>query len=201
MANQDDEIEIQHRTLIEEEEIDISDLPKEIKSAMRNFNTKLKKYEETEDAEIFLELQQDDSAIANNILTYIEDLEAEEDEEEEEGEEEEEEQEPVKNKQQAKKAPVAQAPVAQAPVAPEPVVVPPAPVAQTPVVEPEPVVVPPAPAPELSSEEKVKNAMKDGIISVTDLEKIINQEPDYPYQIVGNLKLKKQYLRPYYESV
>ena len=41
-----EEMSIQHRELIEEEGINISDLPDEIKKDMRNFNSKLKEYEE-----------------------------------------------------------------------------------------------------------------------------------------------------------
>ena len=199
MANQEenDEIEIQHRTLIEEEDIDISDLPSEIRNSMREFNKKLKKYEESGDSKLFFEIQQDDVAIANNILTFIEDEESEEEEETEEEEEgnEEEETTPVSTKKASIKtsrpAPVTKVEQKATPVV-TPVVTPP--VVATPTPTPTP-----TPAPTKSAEEQVKEAMKDGVISVADLERIINQEPDYPNQVVGSLKLRKQYLRPYYE--
>ena len=76
-----EELEIQHRNLIEEEEIVISELPIEIKKQMRDFNEKLKEYEETEDEDLFFELQQDDVLIADNIVTYLEDLEGDDEEE------------------------------------------------------------------------------------------------------------------------
>ena len=79
----DEEIEIQHRILIEEEDIDISELPPEIRNAMRKFNGKLKEYEETENEDLFLELQQDDIAIADDIMTFVEDIETDEDEDDE----------------------------------------------------------------------------------------------------------------------
>jgi hypothetical protein len=77
----EDEIEIQHRILIEEEEINISDLPPEVRNAMRKFNAKMKEYEETEDSDLFYELQQDDIAIADDITTWLEDIEGDENDE------------------------------------------------------------------------------------------------------------------------
>jgi hypothetical protein len=175
MANQEqnDEIEIQHRVLIEEEEIEISKLPAEIRNAMRKFNAKLTEYEESGDSALFLEIQQDDVALANNILTFIEDEESEEEEEVEVDEEEEEEEEDKTQTQTQAKA-------------------------QPKVKEVEPIVQPVV-ATASSDEEKVKASMKDGVISVEQLESILNREPDYPYEQVGSLKLKKQYLRPFYE--
>ena len=77
----DKEIEIEHRLVIEEEEIDINELPEEIRQAMRLFNKKLSKYEQTEDVNLFYELQQDDVAIADGIENWIEDNESDDDDE------------------------------------------------------------------------------------------------------------------------
>ena len=179
MNTNDDELEIQHRTLIEEEGLDVAELPNDIKNAMRKFNAKLEEYEESGDAELFFELQQDDVAIADNILTFIEDNEAEyeddeeddeedeedeEDEDEEEAEEDDEEDDDDVNQYQSK-----------------------TPQAQT-------------QAQTVSTiEAKVRSLVKDGKISVNELQNIIGREPDYPSEQIGNLILKKQYLKPFYE--
>jgi outer membrane biosynthesis protein TonB len=195
--NNNDELEIQHRLYIQEEEINIPDLPSEIKQAMRNFNAKLKNYEESEDEEtnekLFLELQQDDVEIADNILTWWEDFNSEDDEEQEfeQEEEEEEESKPVevnsKNTAQPKVEVPAQ-PKVEVPAQPK-VEVPAQPKVEVPV----------QPKAEESVEQKVRNLIKNNIISKSDLENVLGREADYPTQIVGNLKLRKQYLKPFYE--
>jgi len=48
-------------------------------------------------------------------------------------------------------------------------------------------------------EQKVRNLLKNDVISKSDLENILGREADYPNQIVGNLKLRKQYLKPFYQ--
>ena len=77
-----EEMSIQHRELIEEEGINISDLPDEIKKDMRNFNSKLKEYEENGDIDLYYELEQDDITIADNIQTWLEDNESDDEDEE-----------------------------------------------------------------------------------------------------------------------
>lgn len=83
--NQDDqnEVDIEHLLLIEEEDIDISALPSAIRNAMRKFNAKLKEYEETGDSDLYLELMQDDVAIADDITTWLEDTESDDDDDDE----------------------------------------------------------------------------------------------------------------------
>ncbi len=176
------------RLYIQEEEINIPDLPSEIKQAMRNFNAKLKSYEESEDEEtnekLFLELQQDDVEIADNILTWWEDFNSEDDEEQEfEQEEEEEESKPVEVNSKTPAQPKVEVPA-------QPKVEVPA----QPKVE-----VPVQPKVEESVEQKVRNLIKNNVISKSDLENVLGREADYPTQIVGNLKLRKQYLKPFYE--
>jgi len=164
---EDDEIEIQHRLLIQEEDVDQSQLPKEMKDRIRKFNLKLEEYEKSGDADLFFELQQDDIAIADDIQTLIEDEEVEEEEEEEEEE----------NQDNVTQAKVQTKPAQQQQQNATP------------------------PVAELTAEERVLNAMAGGnVISVSDLERILNREPDYPNEQVGNLKLRKQYLKPFYEK-
>jgi len=79
--NDNKEIEIEHRLVIEEEKIDINDLPEEIRQAMRLFNKKLDKYEQTGDDNLYYELQQDDVAIADGIENWLEDNEADDENE------------------------------------------------------------------------------------------------------------------------
>ena len=52
-----------------------------------------------------------------------------------------------------------------------------------------------------SAEEKVASLIKDGVISVSQLEQALGREPQYPTEKVGSIKLKKQYLKPFYEVV
>lgn len=79
--NDNKEIEIEHRLVIEEEKIEISELPEEIRQAMRLFNKKLDKYEQTGDDNLYYELQQDDVAIADGIENWLEDNEADDENE------------------------------------------------------------------------------------------------------------------------
>lgn len=208
MENQNDneEMEIQHRLYIQDEEINVSELPSEIKQAMRNFNAKLKKYEETEDEgeqnDLFYELQQDDVAIADDILTWWEDKNSEEEEEhevEEEEEAEEEEQKPVKSNTPP---PAPKKEEVKTQTQPKQEVKAPAPVVEATVTPPAPVVeeVKTPPAPQMNpTEQKVRDLIKNNVISVSDLTNALGAEPDYPEQQVGKLLLRKQYLKPFYE--
>jgi hypothetical protein len=166
----DKEIEIEHRLVIEEEEIDINELPEEIRQAMRLFNKKLSKYEQTEDDNLYYELQQDDVAIADGIENWLEDNEAEDDDEDDSYLEE------AKFTQQAPQQAQAHQQQAQANQAQ-------------------------VPQQSNSIQEKLLAVVKNNIISVQDLQNIIGREPDYPTEKVGNLILKKQYLKPFYELV
>lgn len=80
---ENDEVELLHRTLIEEEGIDESKLPEEIQELISKFNDLESAYEENPSQETFYELQQLDVAIADEIHTHIEDENIEEEEEEE----------------------------------------------------------------------------------------------------------------------
>jgi hypothetical protein len=52
-----------------------------------------------------------------------------------------------------------------------------------------------------NEEEMVKSNLYNGEISCEKLTEIIGCKPNYPYQIVGAIKLEKCYLRPYYKLV
>ena len=39
----------------------------------------------------------------------------------------------------------------------------------------------------------------DNQIRIKDLEEILGREPNYPNDYVGNIKLQKSFLRPYYK--
>lgn len=163
MENENEELEIQHRQYIVEEDIEINDLPNEIKQAMRNFNAKLKRYEdiddEDEENELFYELQQDDVAIADDILSWWEDVNSEDDDDEEQEYELDDEDDDRNNNAIQKNNSV------------------------------------------MAIQQKVVSLIKDNKISVSELSNAIGGEPDYPVQQVGNLRLRKAYLKPYYEVV
>ena len=167
---ENDELDIQHRVIIEEEGIDISELPKEIINAIRNFNIKLDKYEVTGNNDLFFQLQQDDVAIADDIQTFIEDAESEEDEEDESyANEDEEDDNDGDNKNQSQSQSQSNQPN-----------------------QPQ--------QNQLSTlEQLVIQSIKNNMISVEQLEKILKREPDYPNEQVGKIRLRKLYLKPFYE--
>ena len=175
----DKEIEIEHRLVIEEEKIDISELPEEIRQAMRLFNKKLSKYEQTGEENLYYELQQDDVAIADGIENWLEDNEADDEDEDESYLED--------KSDKSKSAPQQAAPKqAQAP--------------QQSVPQQAPQQAAP-PQQANSIQDKLLAVVKNNTISVQDLQNIIGREPDYPTEKVGNLIFKKQYLKPFYELV
>ena len=50
-----------------------------------------------------------------------------------------------------------------------------------------------------SLEKRVKNRLTDNRISSKDLAEIVGREPKYPNEYVGDLKLQKCFLLPYYK--
>jgi hypothetical protein len=157
MENENEELEIQHREYILEEDIEINDLPNEIKQAMRNFNAKLKRYEdiddEEEENELFYELQQDDVAIADAILSWWEDYNSEDSEEEEYELDDDDSNNAIQKNNL------------------------------------------------VAIQQKVRSLIRDNKISVADLSNAIGGDPEYPEQQVGNIRLRKAYLKPYYEVI
>jgi hypothetical protein len=172
MKEENEDFDIQHRLLIEEEEIDEDELPLEIQKAIRAFDIKLDRFEETNDARLFLELQQDDVAIADDIQTFIEDGESDEDDEDDsyaddaddaddDDDDEDDEDDNSKATQQSQ-------------------------VTQT--------------ATLTDIEKLVLENIKENKISVEKLQQILKREPDYPNQIIGKIRLRKLYLKPFYEA-
>ena len=163
MKEENEDFDIQHRLLIEEEEIDEDELPLEIQKAIRAFDIKLDKFEETNDARLFLELQQDDVAIADDIQTLIEDGESDEDDEDDSyaDDADDDEDDYSKATQQSQ-------------------------VTQT--------------ATLTDIEKLVLENIKENKISVEKLQQILKREPDYPNQIIGKIRLRKLYLKPFYEA-
>ena len=166
MKEENEDFDIQHRLLIEEEEIDEDELPLEIQKAIRAFDIKLDRFEETNDARLFLELQQDDVAIADDIQTFIEDGESDEDDEDDSyaddaDDDDDDEDDNSKATQQSQ-------------------------VTQT--------------ATLTDIEKLVLENIKENKISVEKLQQILKREPDYPNQIIGKIRLRKLYLKPFYEA-
>ena len=184
--NENREIEIEHRLVIEDEGIEISDLPKEIRQAMRAFNQKLAKYEQSGDENLYYELQQDDVNIADGIENWIEDNEAEDDKEDDSYLEKEKEAKAAAEKAAAEKAAAEKAAAEQA-------------AAEQAAAEQAAAEQATSQTQQSPIEQKILSVAKNNIISVQDLEAIIGREPDYPVEKVGNLTLKKQYLKPFYE--
>jgi hypothetical protein len=163
-----EEMDIQHKLLIDEEGIDVSELPRDIIKAIRSFNIKLDRFEKVGTEKLFLELQQDDIAIADAIQNYLEDSDIDDDDEDDSylsDNDEDDKNELPKNQQQVQQQ-----------------------------VEEE-VKVP------VDIETLIVQNLKNNLISVQDLEAILKREPDYPTEQVGKIKLRKVYLKPFYELV
>ena len=165
-----EEMDIQHKLLIDEEGIDVSELPRDIIKAIRSFNIKLDRFEKVGTEKLFLELQQDDIAIADAIQNYLEDSDIEDDDDDEDDSylsdnDDDDKNELPQNQQQVQQQ-----------------------------VEEE-VKVP------VDIETLIVQNLKNNLISVQDLETILKREPDYPTEQVGKIKLRKVYLKPFYELV
>ena len=48
-------------------------------------------------------------------------------------------------------------------------------------------------------EKRLMRKIVDNQIRIKDLEEILGREPNYPNDYVGNIKLQKSFLRPYYK--
>ena len=165
---ENEDFDIQHRLLIEEEEIDEDELPLEIQKAIRTFDIKLDRFEETNDARLFLELQQDDVAIADDIQTFIEDGESDEDDEDDSYADDDDDDDDDDDEDDNSKA-TQQSQVTQT-------------------------------ATLTDIEKLVLENIKENKISVEKLQQILKREPDYPNQIIGKIRLRKLYLKPFYEA-
>jgi DNA mismatch repair ATPase MutL len=207
------ESDIQHRLLLEENEIDISDLPREIKNAMRGFNTKLTEYEKTGESSVFYELKEDDANIADMITVWLEEMEAEEEEEQDDSaQQQSQNQNPNMTQNQNGSQKNQQAPQTNQSAQPQQTneeqnnsqpsntdetAASTEPVAQTPAAVSEPE------TGDALLEKKIKAQLKnvDGnmVIDKAVLESIIGREAEWPDERVGSLRLEKQFLKPFYK--
>ena len=99
----DEEIELLHRSLIEEEGIDTDDLPEDIQELLEKFDKLETEYADNPSEKAFYELQQLDATIADDIQTFIEDEGIDGEDEEDYNPEEEEEEENQSNQTNMKK--------------------------------------------------------------------------------------------------
>lgn len=172
-------LEFEYLHLIEENEIKVKDLPKEITDQIKAINLSYSRYKNkpTEKIKNALELQ--DATVAKEILDFIEkDL-------------------PDEPLEEPTVEPVT---VADAEPVAEPVVEPV--VAQAPaepvVAVTEPVVEPVLDDKEKQIMEKI-NSSPEKTITRGDLEKILGQRASEPHQKVGDLVLTKLFMRPLYK--
>lgn len=80
--NSDEDIELLHRALIEEEDLDESKFPEDIRELISEFNALEESYEENQTEENFYKLQELDATIADEIQSLIEDEKIEDENEE-----------------------------------------------------------------------------------------------------------------------
>lgn len=166
-----EEMDIQHKLLIDEEGIDVSELPKEIIRAIRSFNIKLDRFEKVGTEKLYLELQQDDIAIADAIQNYLEDSDNEDDDDEDDSYLSDDDNDDNENKE---------LPLNEEHIKEE--------------VKEEVNI-------GTDIETMIVKTLKDNLISVQNLEAILGREPDYPTEQIGKIKLRKVYLKPFYELV
>lgn len=157
-------IRLEYISLLEEEEIDISDLPKEIKNHIQTHKALISRYNTTPTGNIYKTIIKKDLEICDMIQNWLEeDLPEEElEHEQQENEKEEEKKESPENQQQKEK--------------PE--------------------------QKENQKIEKLKQAIlskvKDNKITVKDLTDILGRHPKYPEEIIGDIRLRKNFLRSDY---
>jgi len=175
-------LELHHEELLESEDMSVKDLPSNLQQQIRGFNLQKKKYEENPVENQKFRLTRLSLELAEKIQNYIDKMDDEDDEEDVE----------EKNKiQKQNKKP-----------------------AETPKKQNKNV------GGEVTQNEPRKNVVKSGFgnfvmekkilaitnakkgkIGITDLTKIIGKEPDYPEQMVNNLKLRKVFLSSDYRIV
>lgn len=175
-------LELHHEELLESEDMSVKDLPSNLQQQIRGFNLQKKKYEENPVENQKFRLTRLSLELAEKIQNYIDKMDDEDEEEDVEQK---------KQIQKQNKKP-----------------------AETPKKENKNV------GGEVSQNEPRKNVVKSGFgnfvmekkilaitnakkgkIGITDLIKIIGKEPDYPEQMVNNLKLRKVFLSSDYRIV
>ncbi len=184
-------MDVEHRKLIEEENININDLPSEIRAKIRGYNLNLTNYVRNPSPAAEKTVVKLDVEIADMIQNWLDEKLGEAEELDSNDD----------NTDKFSKKPTVPEPTPPAePIVPIVPPVPPAPPA-----EPEPVV-PPAPAPpaepEMDATEKALRAQwSNGIIKVDALRDLLGREPNYPNQKVGNVTMRKTYGRDEYKQI
>jgi hypothetical protein len=182
-----DKLRVFHEELLQEEEVNVSELPTEIQGRIRGFNLMRKKLEKNPDDEkLFLQLQKQAVKLGDEVQNFIENDYDDEDDEEEEEEEDDDKKskddKPASSKKEEKssndnegsKSPNKQRATTGGVFG------------------------------NSMMEKKIKSVMDsrgDNRIRITDLESIIGKEPDYPEQQVNNIKLRKVFLSSDYRLV
>ncbi len=174
-------MDVEHRKLIEEENIEVKDLSAEIRAKIRGYNLNLNNYAKNPSPESEKKLVKIDVEIADMIQTWLDEKlgEAEELDSNEDNTE-----------KFSKKVTTPDLPPVE-PVEPIPPV--------EPVVPPEPVL---PPQPEMDATEKaLREQWNKGVIKIDALAALIGREPNYPNQKVGNVTMRKLYGRDEYSQI
>ena len=177
-------LELHHEELLESEDMSVKDLPSNLQQQIRGFNLQKKKYEQNPVENQKFRLTRLSLELAEKIQNYIDKMD-----DEDEGEDEDLQEKKQVEKQNKKPA-------------------------ETPKKENKNV------GGEVSQNQSRKSVVKSGFgnfvmekkilsitnakkgkIGITDLAKIIGKEPDYPEQMVNNLKLRKVFLSSDYRIV
>jgi ribonuclease E len=164
----------EHLEFIDENEIQIDKIPKEIRKKMGAMKMLLGRYKKKPSDASKNTIIKHDITICDMLLSWKEQdypdsiIEAPKKEE----------------------SPVIETPIVETPIVETPIV-------ETPIVET------PNPEDKIAKmEEEVKEKLGDGItISVNDLKAIIKTTPNYPTQVVGSIKLEKMFLKPLYKKI
>jgi hypothetical protein len=189
-----DKLQLFHEELMQEEGIKVSDLPVDIQRKIRGFNLLKAGYEKNPEERSLINLRKRAIKLGDEVQNYIEnDYEDEdEDEDEDENENKNEDKKPSKGEEKPKKEKTVKSerdidsdtkgnnPVRQKPVTTG------------------------GKFGNLMMEKKILAIMEakgDKRIKITDLESIIGREPEYPEQVVNNIKLRKVFLSSDYRLV
>jgi hypothetical protein len=177
-------LELTHEELLKEEDLSVKDLPSSLQQQIRGFNLQKKKYQENPSENQQIRLKRLSLELAEKIQNHIDNMDDEDDDSEDEAEEK------IEVKKQNKKTD------------------------ETPKKENKNV------GGEVEQNEPRKPVVRGGFgnlvmekkilgianarggkISITDLSKIIQKEPDYPEQSVHSIKLRKVFLSSEYRIV
>ena len=186
-----DKLKLFHEEIMQEEQINYSDLPIIIKKQIKGFNLLKSKLEKKPDEKLFLMLQNRAIKIGDSIQNFVEnDYEEEEEEVEEEVQEEEKPKQEVEKKSSEVKKSNTDNSVKKTEGDTEKKIRQPRPINGK--------------FGNFMMEKKILSAMElqDGNkIKISVLESIIGKEPNYPEQEVHNITLRKIFLSDYYRLI